>query len=163
MAQGEVSKRTAVAAFKEYANNRAEIEATFAMDELAETQLEQVLTASSEDDLFKSLEMAGLVPLKSLETGTEIQINGYHMVRGTRDDYANRFGIFVVIEAQLLSTGEEMTLDTGVERIIGFLRMVESEQAGIKFPVQVVVHKIPTATGNEMVTFKRVPKRAVKQ
>lgn len=161
MAQ-EISKRAALEQFKTYVKNRADLDSAYAFTELNEAQLDKVLTATSEDDLFASLEMAGLIPLKSLETGTEIQINGYHYVHGTRDDYANSLGVFVVIEAQLLSNGQELTLDTGIDRVIGFLRMVESGQAGVNFPVSVVVHKIGTGSGNEMVTFKRLPPRAVK-
>lgn len=159
---GEVQQRSAVDIFVQYVQDRAQVEASIAGQELADTQLEEILSAVSEDDLFTALNIQGITALKDLAEGTEVQINAYHLVRGNRDEFSNRLGVFAVIQAQLLADGTNLTLDTGVERVIGFLRMVESGKTGQEFPVQVRIHKITTGSGNVMVTFQKVPRRAVK-
>jgi len=162
MAQ-EISKRTAVEQFKAYVVDRAALDgAVTDYSELQDAQLGDILGAATEDDLFAAMEKAGLTGLRDVSNGTELQINGFRFIAGSNSEFANRFGVFVIMDCQNLSNGTEMQIDTGIERIIGFLRMVETGQAGIEFPVSVVVQKDRTASGNEMVTFRKVPKRAVK-
>lgn len=158
---GETQPPSVYDQFITYVRNRAELEGQYAAAELENNQMAAVLSATSVEELDAAMEMAGLVALKDLDDGTEIQINGYHLVHGSRADYANRLGVFAVIDAQRVSDGVQMALDTGVSRIIGFLRMVESGQLGIEFPIQRVVRKVPTNNGYEMVTLRPLSKRAV--
>lgn len=165
MTSAQVSQkdRPELAQFTRYLNDRAELDREFSgADELSANQMETILRANSEDALWTAMENAGVPALRDLDDGTEIQINGFRILAGNNQEFSNRFGVYVIIEAQSLESGQEMQLNTGVERVIGFLRMVESEQAGIKFPVEVRVKKTTTGSGNTLVTFARVPKRAVR-
>jgi hypothetical protein len=66
--------------------------------------------------------------------------------------------VYAVLEADDPNTGEVLQLDTGVSRILAFLRMCEIMN---KFPVTVEIVKKTTASGNQMITLKRDRKRAV--
>lgn len=144
--------------FKNYCIDRAALDSAGVGDELSATQVTNILTAESVDDVFKALELAGMIGLKDVPDGTEIQINGFRFAPGSNKDFANRLGVFVVIDASRLSDGSPLILDTGIERIIGALRAWEAQDA---FPVQAVVKQQSTNSGNTMVTLRPVPPRAV--
>jgi hypothetical protein len=155
------TREQTIAQFKRYLADRAVLDTANFGESLADAQLASVLQSQSADDLFAAMELEGLTPVKALPEGTEIQINGFHFAPSMREEFDSGYGAYVVIDAQLLSDGTELTLDTGIPRIIGFLRMIESGQAGIDFPVSVVIHKVGTGTGNELVTFRKLPERAI--
>jgi hypothetical protein len=143
--------------FKAYCLDRADLEGPQIAEELSTAQMNAILESSNPDDVFNALELAGLRGLKELDDGTEITIRGFHFVRGTRDDFANRLGVFVVMDVQYWD-GTEAVHDTGVERIIGALRAWEAMDA---FPVSAIVKKRATSSGNEMITLRPVPPRSV--
>ena len=146
--------------FAEYARNRAALEGPIVAEELNTAQMAAILSATTEEELAKAMEMAGLAALKDLEDGTELRINGYHYALSNRADINSRLGAWVVIDAIHLATGERLALNTGVDRIIGFLRMVESGRIeGLVFPVDRVLRKIGTSGGNEMLTLKPLSPR----
>jgi len=147
--------------FATLVQGRAELDASFDAQEIAEAQLATILRAKNEDELFAAMELAGVSGLRDMEDGAEIEIRGYRFLRGMNEDFANRLGVYVIMDCVSLETGAEFPLNTGIERIIGFLRMVESGDAGLMFPVSVRIKKSTTASGNTMVTFKRLSKRAV--
>lgn len=158
---GDAKALSAYDRFVAYARDRASVEARFAASELESNQMNAILNATTEEELDAAMQMAGLTALGDLDDGTEIQINGYHLVTGSRADFANTMGVFAVIDAQRLSDGVQLALDTGVTRVIGFLRMVESGQLGISFPIQRTVRKVATNNGYSMVTLRPLSKRAV--
>jgi hypothetical protein len=153
---GDVTQPTPFDRFKQYAMERAQLDQSFVQADLADTQLGAILASASADDVFAALEMAGLIGLRELANGTEIQINGYHLVPGNRDEYKNRLGVFAVLEAQMIEDGTEAMFDTGVERIIAALRAWEALGS---FPVQVTINKITTGNG-EMITLRPLSRRA---
>lgn len=155
--QGTVISPRPFEKFAEYARNRAQVEAQIVAEELGANQLDKVLTATTPEELEAAMEMANLVALKDLENDTEIQINEFHLSPGNRSEFANRLGVFAVIDATLLETGQPVTLDTGVERIIAYLRMCESNGW---FPRQCRVSKTPTGNG-ELITLLPIRKRVV--
>jgi hypothetical protein len=158
---GTVVSKTVYDKFAEYCKDRADLDGQYVIEELQENQMAAILSATTEAELDKAMEAAGLTALKDLDDGTEIQINGYHYMHGTREEFRTRLGVFVVMDAQLLSDGTQIALDTSVERVIGFLRAVESGQIeGLDFPVQRRVKKTPTGKG-DMITLHPIPKRAV--
>ena len=145
--------------FAEYAMNRAMVEAEIVRDELQAAQGDAILNATTEEELEAAMELAGLVALRDLEDGTEIQINGFHYSPGTRSDFRNRWGIFAVMECVLIESGTSVAIDTGVERVILWLRAMEAMN---KFPAQRRIVKITTGSGNNMITLLPLKKRAVK-
>jgi hypothetical protein len=144
--------------FRAYCADRAALDSVGVGDELSVNQVTKILTAQSTEDVFAALQMAGMIGLRDVPDGTEIQINGFRFAPGTNNDFANRLGVFVVIDAQRLSDGGPMVIDTGVERIIGALRAWEANDS---FPVQAIVKQQKTQSGNTMVTLWPVPPRAV--
>jgi hypothetical protein len=147
--------------------DRAELEGSLAIQQLNEEQFQRIIAAKTEDELEAAMEMIGLTGLKELENGTVIQINEFHLMPGNRQEFANRLGVFAVLDITLLSEsrlgkpGTRVMMDTGIERIITWLRAIESGQiAGIEFPVQRIVAKIGAGAG-DMVTLKRLPKPVV--
>jgi hypothetical protein len=158
---GTITTKTTYEKFAEYCQDRADLDGQFVIDELQEKQMAAILAARSEEELDEAMKAAGLTALKDLEDGTEIQINSYHLMRGTRDEFKTRLGVFAVLDAQLLSDGTRIALDTSIDRIIGFLRAVESGQInGVDFPLARRVKKTPTGRG-DMITLLPIPKRAV--
>lgn len=164
-----VAKRSDIAAFAEYLVERAAIESPMVAKELSDDQTQRILAATTEEELEAAMEMLGVVGLREVPNGTVVQFNGYHVVPGTRSEFANRFGVFAVIDATMLTkterfgnVGTNVMLDTGVERIIAWLRAIESGQINNSdFPVQRIVVKVPAGSG-EMITLKRLPDPIVK-
>jgi len=144
--------------FAEYLIQRAEVEGEIVAKKLSEDQLDAILTATTPEELDAAMEMAELVSLKDLEDGTELQINGFHVAPGNRAEFQNSLGVWAVLEAQFMENGTQVNLDSGVERVIGFLRMCEVME---RYPVQVRLSKVPTGGGNEMITLLPLRKRAV--
>jgi hypothetical protein len=141
----------------EYLRARAEMEAPIVAQELSEQQMDKILTAETPEELDEAMQLAGLIGLRDLENGTEIQINGFHVALGTRSEFMNQLGVFAVINCQDLSTGQEFNVDTGVQRVIAFLRMCEHFE---RFPLAVTVTKV-AAGGGELITLLPLRKRAV--
>jgi hypothetical protein len=138
-----------------YLVERAEVDAgDYDPEELTAEQVDRIMVAANEDELFEAMKTAGLTGLKDLDNGTRITIHGFRLVAGTLG-----IGVYAILEATDPDTGENLALDTGVTRILAFLRMCEVMQ---KFPVTVVVDKKTTASGNELITFKRAGKAPVK-
>lgn len=152
---------TASERFAVYARDRAQLEASIVAEELANAQGDAILTATTEEELDAAMQTASLMGLRELSDGTEITIHGFHYAPGSRSEFANRLGIFAVIEATVFDdsgNGRSINLDTGVERVIKYLRMAEA--MGL-FPVQRRISK--TVTGNgEMITLLPLKKRPVK-
>lgn len=144
--------------FGRYVQERAQIEAGIVAKELGADQMDAILNATTEAELSAAMEMSGLIGLRNMEDGTELQVNSFHYAPGNRSEFANRFGVFAVLECTMLATGENIALDTGVERIIVWLRAQELLGG---FPVQRRVSKIQTGNG-EMITLLPLRPRAVK-
>jgi hypothetical protein len=144
--------------FAEYVVNRAALEANLVREELGSAQMDAILNAQTEEELDAAMEMAGLIGLRDLEDGTEIQVNGFHYSPGTRSDFANRFGVFAVMDCVLIESGANVAIDTGIERIITWLR---AKEAMGKLPTQCRVVKITTGSGNDMITLLPLKRRVV--
>lgn len=147
--------------FASYVASRAELERQFVIEELGASQMNALINATTEAELDAAMKMAGLVGLRDLDDGTEIRINEFHYAPGTRSDFANRFGVFAVLECTLLATGEKINVDTGVERIIVWLRAHElmTPEGQEPWPCDRRVSKIQTGSGNDMITLLPIPAR----
>jgi hypothetical protein len=153
--QGKASELTPYDRFVQYALERADVESgDWNAEELTRDQVIEITEAADEDALFKAMELAGLTGLQYLANGQEILVHDYRFVRGNLG-----IGVYAVINATDVSTGMSLSLDTGIERVLAFLRMCE--HLGL-FPIHVVVNKKTTGTGNEMITLSRPAKRPVK-
>lgn len=141
--------------FLDYIRERAVVDqGEFDAEELTARQIDQITTAETEEDLFAAMETEGLAALRDLPSGTNIRITGYRLLSGLLG-----VGVWAVLDASDPDTGADMPLNTGVPRILAFLRMCEVMD---KFPINVTLIKKTTASGNELVTFKKMPVRSVK-
>jgi hypothetical protein len=139
-----------------YMRERAEIDSQdWSAEELEAQQVDTIMSATTEDELFAAMKTAGLTGLRDLESGQVIRIHGFRLLRGELG-----IGVYAVLDADDPDTGESFALDTGVTRILAFLRMCEVME---KFPVEVQIVKKSTQSGNELISLKKRPSaRAVK-
>jgi hypothetical protein len=138
-----------------YLRERAVVDQTeFDPEEINADQVDKIMSATSEDELFEAMKMAGLTGLKDVENGQILRIHGYRLLQGDMG-----IGVYAVLDADDPNTGEAFALDTGVTRILAFLRMCEVME---KFPITVTVAKKSTASGNELITLKQHRTRAAK-
>lgn len=151
----QVQQRRPYDKFIDYLRERAGVEETTddVRDQLTRDQIESIAAATSEDELFKAMETAGLTGLQYLPANQELIITDFRYVRGNLG-----IGVYAVINATDPGTGANLALDTGVERILAFLRMAEQLQL---LPLHVVVTKKTTTSGNEMVSLTRPARRPV--
>jgi hypothetical protein len=152
-ASGEITLRPHQR-FAAYLRQRAEMEAPLVAAQLSQDQMDAILSAQTPEELEKAMQLAGLLGLRELEDGTEIEIHGYHVALGTRSEFMNSLGVFAVLDCVDIASGTQFVADTGVERIIAYLRMCEQFDM---FPVQVRIKKIQAGRG-EMITL--LPLRA---
>jgi hypothetical protein len=143
--------------FAAYAKERAALEAPLVAEELGMAQGDAILSATTEEELNAAMETASLIALKDLDDGTEIEIHGFHLAPGTRSEFATNLGVFAVMQCTLIEESRDVSIDTGVERIIKYLRMAEQLEL---FPVQRRIRKTPTGQG-EMITLLPIKKRPV--
>src|SRR5215469_13732853 len=148
--EGEIAERQSatVSRFGTYLRERAELEAPIVAAELSADQMNRILTAETPEELDEAMKLAGLIGLRDLDNGQEIQISGYHLAVGSRSEFMNRFGVFAVLQCTDLESGQQFNADTGIERILAYLRMCEQFE---RFPLAVQIVKTPTAKG-EMIT-----------
>jgi hypothetical protein len=153
--EGTAAELTPYEKFVNYSHQRAEVENTdWDAHEITESQITDIMSADSEDALFAAMQTAGLTGLRDLPNGTELELLSYRLVRGNLG-----MGVYAVIDAVNAATAESIALDTGIERILAFLRMAEVMEL---FPLHVVVAKKTTGSGNELITLSRPVKRPVK-
>lgn len=156
----DIAERRPYNQFLEYVQGRVQESDDYQVaDELATEQVERIATAESLDEIFDAMRLQGLTGLRDLENGTEFEIRGFRLIRSTRDDISGRAGVYAIIDTIDLFDGKEMPVDTSIERVLVFL--IKCEQLNM-FPVQVRLLKKTTQSGNDMITFAPLAKRAEK-
>ena len=155
---GEIAVRP-VHRFAEYILERAERESQIVAQELSFNQMDAILSATTPEELDNAMKILGVVGLKDLDNGTEFEIQEFHVSPGTREEFRNQLGVFAVMRAVMLETGQTAFLDTGVERIITYLRACEAME---RFPLAVRIVKQDTGRGNTMITLQPVRERVVR-
>ena len=137
--------------FKAYAEQRAQLETDNMRNELEASQMDRILSAQTEEELEAAMSIESLPGLNDIENGTILIFHGYHMVKSNRDDFKSTLGVYAVIDVEDRS-GRRFQVNTGVTRIIGFLRAAEVQ--GL-FPCSRIVVKQLAGSG-EMITLKRI-------
>jgi hypothetical protein len=139
---------------------RAEVEenidAEATGDELTAIQVERILAAETDDELFEAMEFGGLVGLKDVPDGTVLEIQSFRIVKGT--DNKGKLGVYAAMQAKG-QNGEERGYDTSVPRIIAFLVQCERKEL---LPVTVQIATRNTNSGNTMVSLRKVPAHVVR-
>jgi hypothetical protein len=151
---------TPMARFARELVGRAEVEEGFGGeevgDELTAQQVERILNAEGEADLFEAMEFGGLIGLKDVPDGTVLEIQSFRIVKGT--DNKGKLGVYAAIQAKD-SNGTERGYDTSVPRIVAFL--VQAERMEL-IPLTVQIATRNTGSGNTMVSLRKVPAHTVR-
>jgi hypothetical protein len=150
--EGTAAELTPYQKFVNYSLQRAEVE-DWDGQQITEEQVADIMAATDEDALFAAMKTAGMTALQNFPSGTELEFHGYRLGRGNLG-----IGAYAIIDAVNVATSERVSVDTGIERVMSFLRM--AEVMGM-FPVKVIVVKKTTQSGNELVTLDRPVKRPV--
>jgi hypothetical protein len=152
---------TPMARFARELVGRASVEDDFAAegvgDELTAKQVELILNATGEADLFSAMEFGGLIGLKDVPDGTVLEIQSFRIVKGTGDK--GKLGVYAAIQAKGGPSGQERGYDTSVPRIVAFL--VQAETMGL-FPLSVQISTRNTTSGNTMVSLRKAPAHIVR-
>jgi hypothetical protein len=150
---------TPMARFARELVNRADVEDDFseAGDELTAQQVEKLLAAQGEDELFEAMEFGGLIGLKDVPDGTVLEFLSFRIVKGT--DGKGKLGVYAAVQGKSLASGVERGYDTSVPRIIAFL--VKAEQMGM-LPMTIQIATRNTAAGNTMVSLRKAPAHVVR-
>jgi hypothetical protein len=156
--QGQAAELKPFDRFKKMVQQRATLDSSFARDDLTMKGIQSVLEAETDEEMEAAMKASTLIGLRDLDDGTEIEIRGFHVAPGTREDAKNQFEAYVIMDCVLLSTGENLPVNTGIEKVIVYLFWCQRKD---KFPVQRVVRKARTGSGNEMITLAPLPVRAI--
>jgi hypothetical protein len=140
--------------FLEYVGRRAETEGQTIGAAVSQDQLDRILTAETDEEIWDADE-GGTVSGKDCED-VELRIFSF-ILSPSSDEYDAPLGVYALIKAQRLDTGEELTINTGSDKIIAKLRMFESRGS---LPIDAVIRGQKTPKGR-MLKLRPVPKRAV--
>jgi hypothetical protein len=155
--KGVDKKKTTADNFRKYMGARAESEGANVAYEIAIGNVAAVMDAAetgTEDDIWDADTM-DMVSGQDL-IDVELQINSF-TVHKAGDEYENPWGIYIVVNSNRLSDGEEIIWNTGAINVIGKLRAFEAREM---LPIQAVIKGIPASKGT-VLKLARVPKRAV--
>lgn len=134
--------------------NRAEREGATIGRDVSMSQIDKVLEADTEDEVWDADE-GGTVSGQDM-IDVELQFQSL-TVAPSADEYDATLGVFVNIKAVRLDNGDEVTVNTGADKIIS--KLVKFESMGL-LPIEGVIRGVKTRNGN-MLVLRRVPKRAV--
>jgi hypothetical protein len=167
--QGTVVNRDRlVDQFHDYMRERAVEEGTGAArgEEIEAQQIERILTAESEDDIWDA-DNAGTIQARDIRD-MEVEILDIVPVVSTRQDLENSKGYYVSMNAVCLGApadilrktglivGDSFVLQTGATRIISKVRAFEAKGW---LPMRGVIAGTDTSSGNVVLRFKRLPER----
>lgn len=151
---GEVIAETPHDQFLRYMHNRAEIDGANNTFDVQSSMMDKILTAQSEEDIWEADE-AGLEAGQSL-VDVELEVRSMKVLKSNRPDFDNGMGVYIVVNAVRLDTGEEIIFNTGAPGLITKLRAFEALG---KFPLQCVI-KARTAGNGDVLKLRPIPKRA---
>lgn len=140
--------------FVDYLDARAGLDGEGRAFEVASSQLDKILTAETEEEAWDADEFESVAGRDLVDV--EQRVLGFTVHKSSGELNAP-LGVFIQVQSQRLSDGEEFTWNTGAPLIIGKLRWFEAAQ---KLPVECVIKGTDTAKGT-VLKLKPVPKRAV--
>jgi hypothetical protein len=145
--------------FKDYMQARAELDSDGLAYDVAQSQMDKILTAESEQDIWDADQLS-MLNAKSL-VDVEQAIYSFTVHKSSRQDFETPLGVFVVVHAARMSDGEELVWNTGANLIITKLRAMEARGfVGEGKPLYAVVKATP-ATNGDVLKLRPVPVRAV--
>lgn len=166
VAVSSVEKQRLALQFHDYMLQRAEESKTTRGADVTESQMERILNATTEDEIWDA-DSQGTIQARDA-IGLEVEILTLNVVASNRQDIES-YGYYVSCEAICLGgpeevlrsagleIGDEFVLQTGAPLIVTKLRAFEASNL---LPVAGVISGTPTSNGRTVLRFRRVPKRA---
>lgn len=152
MADKDVATRPS-AKLVEWLASRAELDGQDLALEVASRQLDAVMTAQTEEEMWAAVETGGTLGGRELED-VEIQVDQF-IVRPSTGQYKAPLGHFIIITGVRLSDGSPILINTGSPLIIGILRWLEAKEL---LPAQLVIRGDDTPNGRRL-WMERIPSR----
>lgn len=123
--------------------------------EIAARQLDAMLNAQTEEEVWEVMESGGTIAAKNLED-TEIEVSAF-IVRPETGQFKAPLGHYIVMTAVKLTTGEDILINSSSPLVIGLMHWYE--KAG-KLPYKFVIRGDATPEGRR-IYFERVPSRVM--
>ena len=140
--------------FKDYLARVAESTTGTRSLEVAQNQMDKILNADSAQDIWNADE-GGTVNGQDM-VDVELEIRGYQVAKSD-EQYDAALGVYALIDATRLDTGETVVINTGAPLIIAKLRMFEVK--GL-LPILGVIRGTQAKNGT-VLKLKPIPPRAV--
>jgi hypothetical protein len=153
-ASGAIQKAKPHERFIAYMQRRAESEGSQLGAEVSASQMDKILTAETEEEIWDADEGGTFSGQDMIDI--ELMIQSF-TVAPSSDEFEAALGVYANIKATRLDTGEEVIVNTGADKIITKLRMFE--QKGL-LPIGGVIKAVKTPKGS-MLKLRPLPKRAV--
>lgn len=126
---------------------------------------ERILAAQTEDEIWDANEQGGTTRLDSL-AGCELEfLPGWRFVKQTDPEMMNSLEAFIIGEAIIVasqnkdySPGQQVTYNTGVERVIATLEAFRAQEL---LPKVALVHGTDLGSGKTAISLRRPAARAV--
>jgi hypothetical protein len=141
--------------FRESLQRQAAAEQVYRADEVSASQIDRILSATTEEEIWESDE-GGVVSSQDMED-IELHIRGYGIAESS-SEYKSTLGVFALIDAVRMDTGEEVIVNTGSDLIISKLAMFKAHNL---LPIEGVIKGTPTRSGGRLMRLKPIPKRAI--
>jgi hypothetical protein len=142
--------------FKDSLVRQAEVEAPTRATDVAAAQVTKILTAETIDDIWAADE-GGVISGQDMED-VELEIHDYGLAKSA-DQYNTNLGVYVLIDATRMDTGEKVIINTGSDLIIAKLAKFRQADA---FPIEGVIKGTPTSSGGRLLRLRPLPRRAVR-
>lgn len=142
--------------FKEYMQERAVIDGASLAYDVAANQVDKIMSATTEAEIWDAdnLDQIGGRDLVDVEQN----IQYYTVHKTARADIDNPWGVFVMVHATRLDTGEDLVWNTGAPLVMSKLRALEA--AGM-LPADAVIKGFVAGQGT-VLKLRPVPKRVIK-
>jgi hypothetical protein len=154
--------------YRLYMKQRAEIENKDAGAMVMDTQVDNILTAETDEEVWDA-DLAGTIQARDVP-GLEVRIHDLRPVESARDDIVSRTGYYASMNCTVLggpadmltrnglALGQDCVLQTGAELIISKVRVFEARD---KLPIDAVITAIKTASGNDVLKIRPLPARVM--
>jgi hypothetical protein len=142
----------------DYLVRRAQEDAGTRNYEIAATQLDRILSAGSAEQMWNADDFDSIGGRDLVDV--EQRINSFTVHEGS-EQYASPLGHWIMVQAQRLDNGQEITWNTGAPLLIGKLRWLEAAELLGTADAECVIRSTPTPNGS-VLKLKQVPQRAVK-
>lgn len=123
--------------------------------EVSVNQIDKILTAETEEEIWNADEGGTLSGQDMIDVEMEIQD---YVVLPSGDEYDATLDVYINITAVRLDTGEEVIVNTGADKIITKLAVFKARGM---LPIGAVIKGVPTRKGT-MLKLRPLPNRAVR-